>query len=184
MAYTAIVRPILEYACPLWSQSNKKILVKVENIQRKSTKYILDDYIMDYKERLQSCGLLPLSYRREFLELIFCYNCCHSLIDCDMYKLFGISSDNNSVFSNIDLKLQVQGGKTEKFMNCFVIRIANLWNNIPEDLKNTELTEWGKNSAFKRLLKEYFTEKLNNSFINNVYCSWISNCRCAQCRLI
>ena len=54
----------------------------VESVQRRAKKFILNNYKSNYRDRLISCNLLPLTFRREFLDLVFIYNSYHNLNDC------------------------------------------------------------------------------------------------------
>ena len=46
-----------------------KDILNIERVQRHATKYILDDYISDYKTRL--IKLFPLMYFLEFQDIMF-----------------------------------------------------------------------------------------------------------------
>ena len=60
--YCSLVRPHLESSSIVWSVITKKNLKLLESVQRRATKFITNDYRSDYKTRLSSCGLLPLSF--------------------------------------------------------------------------------------------------------------------------
>ena len=64
-----MVRPLLEYATQVWSCNAINNLKLVEQVQRRATRYIMSDYHSSYEARLASLKLLPLSYRREILDL-------------------------------------------------------------------------------------------------------------------
>ncbi len=48
-------------SAPLWRPHLSKGIQLLENIQRRATKFILNDFISDYKTRLTSLRLLPLT---------------------------------------------------------------------------------------------------------------------------
>ena len=70
-SYIAMVRSILEYGSP----SYKYLIICIEAIQRRATNYILNNpkrpnpMHINYKERLLRLNLLPLTYRREILDI-------------------------------------------------------------------------------------------------------------------
>ena len=71
--YRTLSRGILEYSAPLWSPHCSTELTRLERVQRHMTKYILHYPDLDYKQRCIKLGILPLSYRREILDLtMFC----------------------------------------------------------------------------------------------------------------
>ena len=64
-----MVRPIIEYACPVWNQHQAYLSDKLERIQRNVSRWILGGAI-DYIERLQYLGWMELKSRRDFLSII------------------------------------------------------------------------------------------------------------------
>ena len=79
VCYTGLVRPLIEYCTSLWCPHNKNLILLLESIQRQATKFILNDYDSSYNDRLSKLNLLPLSYRREYLDLVFLFNAMHDL---------------------------------------------------------------------------------------------------------
>ena len=73
--YKMLVRPLLEYGSIIWSFGNKKLLFMVESVQCRASSYIIQTYNISYKERLVQCCILPLSLRREILDLNFSLPC-------------------------------------------------------------------------------------------------------------
>ena len=64
-----MVRPIIEYACPVWNPHQAYLSDKLERIQRNVSRWILGGPI-DYTERLQYLGWMELKSRREYLSKI------------------------------------------------------------------------------------------------------------------
>lgn len=67
--------------------------------------------------------------------------------------------------------------KTETFANSYFNRIVRLWNNL-----SIELHQCSSLSTFKRLLKSHYLSLFNDQFTSSNTCSWITKCRCANCR--
>ena len=53
------------HCSPIWRPYLVKDISNLEHLQRRATKYILNDYISDYKTRLLKLELLPLMYTFE-----------------------------------------------------------------------------------------------------------------------
>ena len=64
--YLTLVRSKLTYCSQLWRPYQIKVIITLENVQRRATKFITNDYISDYKSRLLQLHLLPLMYQYEF----------------------------------------------------------------------------------------------------------------------
>ena len=71
--YTTLVKPLFSYASIFYSCS-KADLNQIERIQRKATKYILNDYVSDYPTRLHNTKLLPLSFIKVTTTCVFYIN--------------------------------------------------------------------------------------------------------------
>ena len=52
-----------------------KDILTIEKIQRRATKFILNDFSSDYKSRLISLGLLPLMFLYELFDILFFLKC-------------------------------------------------------------------------------------------------------------
>ena len=69
--YLALVRPHLGYATQIWARQSIELIVKLERIQRRATKFILKlpySSNVSYKSRLQTPNLIPICYWHELLE--------------------------------------------------------------------------------------------------------------------
>ena len=68
--YCSFVRPILEYACPVWHSSLSILLSdQIEHIQKRALRIILPN--MSYRESLSMLKLPTLTERRELLCMRF-----------------------------------------------------------------------------------------------------------------
>ena len=59
------------YCSPVWRPQFIKDIKVIERVQRRATKFILDDYGSDYKSRLTSLNMLPLMMQFELNDIIF-----------------------------------------------------------------------------------------------------------------
>ena len=73
-AYLNLLRSHLGYAKQVWIPQSIDLIRKLERVQRRATKYILDlpficDQTETYRDRLTKLNLLPISYWHEFLDM-------------------------------------------------------------------------------------------------------------------
>ena len=81
--YLALVRPHLGYATQIWAPQSIKLIVKLERIQRRATKFMLKlPYTsnVSYKSRLQNLNLIPICYWHEILDLTFFFSNSHTVL--------------------------------------------------------------------------------------------------------
>ena len=67
--YKALIQSIIEYSAQVWSPLTKIQIESIERIQRNFTRYALHYPTIDYKERSELLHILPLSFRREMMDI-------------------------------------------------------------------------------------------------------------------
>ena len=70
--YTAVIRPVLEYACPVWHSSiTKEQSSRIESVQRRAV-YVINGLATDYTEFCFNNNPLSLYERcRELIQRFF-----------------------------------------------------------------------------------------------------------------
>ena len=73
--YKTLVRPILEYAVPVWCPYLVKDILALEKVQRRASRLALGQRRgeMEYEERVKILNWPTLEKRRHFISLIECY---------------------------------------------------------------------------------------------------------------
>ena len=84
--FTTYIRPLIEYAAPIWSPTDVGSCVKLERIQRRFTKRVRGLHNLSYEERLSSLKIPLLSCRRSFLLRCLIYKLIHNLIDMPLIE--------------------------------------------------------------------------------------------------
>ena len=88
--YLALIRSTLMYGSTVWCP-NRGDMKLLEGVQRRATKYILNDYTSDYKLRLKKTNLIPLNYYKEYRDFCFMYKCIHGFYNmsvCDFISFY------------------------------------------------------------------------------------------------
>ena len=84
----SIVRPILEYACNLWSPYTAKHRKLIENVQPGDTKFILNQpQDLNYADRLIKIKMLPLEFRGDISDLCLVFKSRNGAITTDVNNL-------------------------------------------------------------------------------------------------
>ena len=110
--------------------------VKSNLVQRRATKFITLEYSLDYKERLTVTDLLPLSYRRDILDITLFYNSVHTLNDYN-YQQFSLFIENQLRFGHcLNIVSTYQVSRKELYFNFYMFRIILLRNNLPTETKD------------------------------------------------
>ena len=101
-----------------------KDINKLGHLQQRATKFILNDFISDYKTRLLKLRLLPLMYIFELSDIMFFIKS----IKCptNSFNIFNFISFSNSR----GLKLHHNPSNTNKQRHFYFVRICRLWNAL------------------------------------------------------
>ena len=85
MAYFTLVRPIIEYAAPVWDPYTKRNIYKIEMVQRRAARFVCGRYhnTSSVSEMLQDLEWPSLQQRREMLRLVLFYKIHHNLVIFD-----------------------------------------------------------------------------------------------------
>jgi hypothetical protein len=151
LLYKTLVRPILEYAVPMWSPYLVKDVKALESVQRRASRMALNQKRgeMPYDSRCEILKLDTLQKRREYSSLIECYK--------TVYGLNGISFDEVFEFRHIrktrcnhKYTLYSKLSRVNCFQHSFFVRIINLWNGL-----SAPVAEADRLSLFKSRLKEH-----------------------------
>ena len=125
--YLSLVRLVFGYSSQVWSPPTVILIQRVERVQRKATKYILNlPYLCSetYRERLVILSLLPLSYWHEYLDLMFFFKAVNGLIKLSndvLPKVIPPTRRTKSSSGNVTSFLPAKC-KTSTYQRCFFIR--------------------------------------------------------------
>lgn len=172
--YVSLVRSRLTYCSQLWRPQYAKDVRLIERIQRRATKYVLNDFSLDYKSRLLRLKLLPLTYWWELQDLTFLVSCLKSPPDnIDIFKF--ISFSEGCTRSSTTRKLKVNFTRTSRSRHFYYNRVVKLWNVIPQiDLSHSF-------PYIKMYLKSIFWSHFVANYNTNNSCTLHFVCLCSNC---
>ena len=144
--YKTFIRPKMESSVAAWSpwtEADKKVL---EKVQERMIRLLSDARGATYEEKLKDVGLTTLTERRERGDAIEAFKTLNGFNRVDKDKWFNIETGEqrptrrNVVIDEEGEKrrlnmLKVETARLEVRKNCFNIRAANTWNNIPDGVR-------------------------------------------------
>ena len=187
--YLALVRSIFEHCSVIWRPTTLQMIQKVESIQRRSVKWILNeqdyhynDY--EYLKRLKDLDLMPMNFKFIYTDLVMFHNIFHehSVVKFPGYLLPITADDRSRLRSNIrppEFLGQSSSSELPDFQSSRNRQLDNSsfkcaiegksksfkagfffrTHTIWNDL-TVSLREIIENSAFQVKLKEYMWEKM------------------------
>ena len=131
--YASFIRPIIEYGSQCCLPRNRRVLKKVEKIQRHYVKRIPAYRGCPYAVLELTGKIEPLQIRRIKSDLVFVYNAMYGNVDIDLSNLFTFSRNAYNVCSN-GLKLTKPKFQSSVRMYCYTIRVIDVWNSLPPNV--------------------------------------------------
>ena len=152
--FKSLVRPILEYGNVVWNNCIKKHMNKIENVQRKYTRYITGTKNLTYEQRLKKIKLPSLEYRQIRGDLIQVFKIAKNMYDpASTHSIFEF--ENNSRLRGHTHKIHKQFTNKSKYKIFFSNRIVTKWNSLPQSIINAKSINEFKNKIdlhFKDLM--------------------------------
>ncbi|XP_069108237.1 uncharacterized protein [Argopecten irradians] len=124
-----------------------KHIEQLEGVQRKATKQLPGMDNLSYPERLKKLKLPTLSYRRVRGDMIETYKAVTGRYDkgaTQFTRMWSDTSERSSTRTN-SLKIFPQHTKTSIRKNSFSVRIASIWNNLPDHVVTSKTLDTFKN---------------------------------------
>ena len=152
------MRSQLAYASQVWAPQSMEVIARLERIQRKASKYILDLTFISsttYSDCLNQLQLLPLTFWHEYFDFIFFFKCVNGIIDLNNEILPNPGQTNKATRSTTDVNCLVYETKlcnTSTCQNVFISRTIRILNSLPKQLRsniNSLLTFFYKTSTFQ-----------------------------------
>ena len=172
--YISLVRSQLLYCSQLWRPQLLKDVFTLERVQRRDTKYILNNYELPYKVQLERLHLLPLMYTYELDDLIFSVKSLKASTDHFNIRRH-IQFARNPTRSGTSSKLVHIKALQSSHHHFYFNRIVRLWNHLPEI--DTSLSI----HTIKNQITAYLWNQFTTSFNSDSLCSYHVICPCYRC---
>ncbi len=135
--YKQYVLPHVEFSSPAWSPYLRGDVLKLERVQRRATRMIEGFDALEYPERLERLGFLSLSERRARADLVMVHGLLNGRGGLPVENLFTRSRVQRTR-SNYYGNIQVQRARHDYRHNFFTLRVARMWNALPDSLKDCQ----------------------------------------------
>ena len=151
-----------------------KDIVSLEQVQRRATKYKLNDYISSYKSRLQQLHILSLMYVYELNDLMFLLKSLkfpNDNFDIKNYTTFASNSTRSA-----SLRKLVHSNTSNTTQHHFYFnRISRLYNYL--SVINLSLST----NIIKRQISDYLWTQFSINFDSERPCIFHILCPCHRC---
>jgi hypothetical protein len=134
LLYKTFIRPLLEFAIPVWSPYMKGDIDTIERVQHRATKLVHSISNLCYEDRIRELGLTTLSERRQRGDMIQLFKIMHKMEYLDRGNDFQVIQNQvrGHCFKYFKEITRLQSREYYFFNRC-----ANLWNSLPNELVTT-----------------------------------------------
>ena len=148
-AYQTLVCPLVEYGCTIWDPCTTGCIHKLEMIQRRAARFVLNRYhnTSSVSEMLRQLGWSSLQQRREDLRLTMLYKMHNSLVDFNTEQY--IQQITRRTRTAHPHSYKTPNSRTEQHKQSFFPRTVRQWNSLPQEVILAPTVE-----AFRRHLTE------------------------------
>ena len=132
LCYTTLLRPIMEYACTVWDPSTQVNITKLEKVQRRFARFVLNDHrwTSSVTAMIHQLHWQTLQERRAHLKVAMIYRIMNSYIDIPESYLVQATSTNRGH----SMKLLVPNARTLVYQKSFFPDSIRLWNMLPQEV--------------------------------------------------
>ena len=149
--YKTLVRTHLDYASSVWHPYKAQQIEMIEGVQRRATKQIPGLSELSYEERLKRLKLPTLTYRRNRGDMIEVYKILTGKYDRGVANFIKLRKDHitREEGRGHSKRIYIQRPKLNIRKHSFTVRVANLWNSLPEEVVNAKSVNSFKNKLDK-----------------------------------
>ena len=177
---TCCLRPIkhlaffVDHLPKLYLFIQRKFFILLETLQRRTTKFILNDCKSCYRSRLLTLRMLPLMMQLEIIHMLFFVTSIkHPTERFDILKYVTFPSESKRSSSKCTLAHTLSRKNRER--HFYFHRLPCLWNSLPSIDLNQSVR------SIKQQLKLFFWKHFVLHFNPDIPCTFHFVCPCNRC---
>lgn len=139
LAYSSLVRPHLEFSCPVWNPHKLKNIDALEGVQRRAARWICASWnktklcwSKSYEEARLELGWPTLRQRRQFMVCCQMYKIVNNL-DCLNFSDYFNSNPSSSTRSHY-LSILCRHSRINVYRYSFFVNAVYYWNHLPVEV--------------------------------------------------
>ena len=143
--YNSLIQPHFDYCNVVWGNCNKGLSEKLQRLQNRAARILMSaSYDSNLDDLFRALGWRRLHYQRLEQKSILMYKTLHGMT-LDYLRSRFVYRDNARAYRlrNTENKLVLPQPRTDYLKRSFLYSGAQLWNNLPVDLRQaSSLTDF------------------------------------------
>ena len=142
-AYFTFVRPLVEYASPVWDPHTDSNIHKIEMVQHRAARFVFNKYMTSSEDgshsvtkMLESLGWKSLEQRRTEARLVLMYKIVYGLVLIPI-ESYLVPHHRHSRHYH-DLAYQIPHSNNNYHQFSFFPRTVRIWNALPQEVVHAQ----------------------------------------------
>ena len=133
ICYKLMIRPILEYASTVWAPHLQKDILKLESVQRRSARFVLNDFasLSSVTNMLQKLRWPTLEQRRNNSKVIMLYKIIHNIVYIEHSEVL---TKNTNPTRGHSQRYYVLPTRINAYHYSFFPSVIRKWNTLPDHI--------------------------------------------------
>ena len=148
--FKSLVRPRVEYCCPLWDPKKIGDIIHLEQVQRQFTARIKDHQQLTYHQRLRALKLMSLQRRRERYSILHLHKIVHNMVTSDLNITTNYSARRGLSITIPPINKHTKARFQTMRDGFFTVAAPKLFNSLPKHIRDED-----KFGPFKSKLTAY-----------------------------
>ena len=150
-----VTRTVLEYSCSVWDPYTIGSVRKIENIQRRAARFVLNRYHRraSVTDMLSTLKWQPLQKRRQAARLTMLYKVHNREVQVDASKLKLLADTGDRARRGHNQQFQRLSSHTQDYrMFSFLPRTIREWNELPSEVVTAPSVDSFRSRVTKHVL--------------------------------
>ena len=138
--YKTYVRPHLEFACPAWSPWTAADRDVLEKVQQRAVRQVSGMQGHTYEDKLRELGICTLEERRHRADMAMVHRILseEDTLAAELFEMASAAGRRTRVAADpLNTGMVVKHGRLDIRKNFFSIRVTELWNSVPAEIKQS-----------------------------------------------
>ena len=137
------------YCSLVWNVSSAQSLSKIENLQKRALRFLLNDYDSTFEDLLAKYGYANMNLKRQTALWIKLYKTLNRLDPSYMNGIFKLKNTDRTTREKYDLKLEIPKPNQATFGTRSLRSYGpKIWNALPYHIKTSDNL-----NSFKAIIK-------------------------------
>ena len=149
--FNSYILPILDYCCTVWGECNSQCVERLNKMLKRSAREILDaDFMTPSNFMFRNLKWLNIQQRFKYQKAILVFKSLNNLLPSYIQENITLVENSNYYLrSSEKSELQFPRPKTNFMKQTFHYSGAQIWNNLPNEIKTSKSLSLFKERCFE-----------------------------------